>query len=82
MIMSVLPLFWMRQKDPYACLVGLKAADQDRLFYRDGLCIIAQSEAVIIEILEQIEGGFGLFEQQHTEQIEDKNTEMLSTVCW
>ena len=38
----------------------------------NGLRIIAHSEDGVVEALERIEGGFGLFVQWHPEQMEDK----------
>ena len=38
----------------------------------NGLRIIAHSEDGVVEALERIEGGFGLFVQWHPEQMDDK----------
>ncbi|MHC4118340.1 MAG: gamma-glutamyl-gamma-aminobutyrate hydrolase family protein [Planctomycetota bacterium] len=38
----------------------------------NGLKIIARSEDGVVEALERIDGGFGLFVQWHPEQMEDK----------
>ncbi|MEA3225925.1 MAG: gamma-glutamyl-gamma-aminobutyrate hydrolase family protein, partial [Planctomycetota bacterium] len=39
----------------------------------NGLRIIAHSEDGVVEALERIDGGFGLFVQWHPEQMEDKD---------
>jgi putative glutamine amidotransferase len=67
--------------EPGSSLSQILGADEARVFSNhhqavrnvgNGLTVIARSEDGVIEALEQVDGGFGLFVQWHPEAMEDK----------